>query len=396
MQGRESLNMNIYILYRKLSVGGAQLLVEKLSREFINRNNTVTVFYCEIDAVMHKRMQAAGAVMHQVTKWHCTESFEKLIIKKEEAAVITFVWPDYLKVCSIKSSKLITLLYAVHYKTLAPGTDSSFLRKNITKKVLLPILYKGIKSGNIFGMDEQTTNTAIRYYNNQIPRPEIVRIPVNCVDVMKRKTDHDSFNILSIARAEFPFKGYLLGLVDLFAELKEKHPRITLTIVSFGRDIKQLEEKIESVSQYKDDIVLIGKTDFDMLEVYYRKADIYIGMGTTILDAAVRGILSLPVVAYEEKVYVSQWFHENPFIVAVEKETQELTDPRQKIEEVISMDNQEYQGYAELSHRLVTENYSTSAVTRKILEIAKYASPNRLSLWERGMSLYINWHYRKM
>lgn len=387
--------MNIYILYRNLSVGGAQLLVEKLSREFVNSNIIVTVFYYEIDAMMYRRMEATGVVMRQVKKWHCTESFEKMIEMNDNVAVITFVWPDYLKICSINCTKIITLLYAVHYKILAPGTDSCYLRKKVAKNSLLPILYKGISDGNIFGMDEQTINMATRYYNNKIPHAKIVRIPVNYADVIERNIIHDRFNILSIARAEFPFKGYLLGLVNLFVKLKQKYPWITLTIVSFGRDIKQLEDIIESVSEYTNDIALIGKTDFDMLEVYYQKADIYIGMGTTILDAALRGILSLPVVAYEENVCVSQWFHENPFIVAVDKEMQKLTDPMQKIEEVMRMNEQEYQKYANLSHHLVIENYSASAVARKILEIIKYASPNNLSAWGRFMSLYINWHYRK-
>ena len=77
---------------------------------------------------------------------------------------------------------------------------------------------------------------------------------------------------MTIARAEFPFKGYILGLLDWFAS---SDSNIRLTIVSYGPDEKKIADRIDSFDEIvKKRITLVGKTDYGQLEKYYKTADL--------------------------------------------------------------------------------------------------------------------------
>ena len=57
--------------------------------------------------------------------------------------------------------------------------------------------------------------------------------------------------IFTSSRADFPFKGYIFGLIDDFSRLSSKYPDIRLCIVCSGDsdDVQKVKDKIASFGE---------------------------------------------------------------------------------------------------------------------------------------------------
>ena len=148
------------------------------------------------------------------------------------------------------------------------------------------------------------------------------------------------FNILTVSRFEFPHKGYVLGLIKAYAELKNKYPHIELTIVGYGVDESKVHEALNSLSEnYKKDVHFIGKVHPEKLVDYYNDANINISVAGCCSQGAKNGTLSIPARHYDYNCEVYGFLPESkPFVVS-EKKGEPVID---YIEQVINMSPDEY------------------------------------------------------
>ncbi len=104
----------------------------------------------------------------------------------------------------------------------------------------------------------------------------------------------NTFTISTCARIDFPHKGYLLGLVDIFARLKESYPNIILNIIGDGADMEKLINKIrEQDTVTQNSIVLYGGLPRERLYEIYKKSNLIVGVAGGVCDGAHCGIPSL-------------------------------------------------------------------------------------------------------
>jgi len=109
----------------------------------------------------------------------------------------------------------------------------------------------------------------------------------------------EKFTIVTCSRFDFPHKGYLLGLLDCYAELKSKYSQLRLIIIGYGDGEKQLREKISTLpSCARKDIVLTGALLPEEVKVQFREGHLNIGLAGALLDGAACGLPSLLVRHY--------------------------------------------------------------------------------------------------
>lgn len=361
--------MKLYFVYKKIITGGCELLIERLSRELKNRSIPVSIICQSIDQNMQSRYSNVGIQLLKVNSWNRKNVISRL--DSEEAYFITFAWNDFL-ICNIKRKHIHTVFYAVHYQAYEMGRNKSIF----IKKILERIVKKGIVTLNnnrqLICMDEQTleyTNTFYRYNTVEMP---ILRLAIDTVPEVKRKNDTSKINILTIARAEFPFKGYILGLLDWFAS---SDASIRLTIVSYGSDEKKIADKINSFDEIvKKRITLVGKTDYSQLEKYYQTADLYVGMGTTVLDASMRGIVTIPVQAYTLGLFTDKFFHEDFRKVAIDEGSE--AGFNKLLEQYRRLDSGGKNELSKKSRDAVIDNYSSSAIVDELVHILESTKNN--------------------
>ena len=177
------------------------------------------------------------------------------------------------------------------------------------------------------------------------------------------------------------FKGYLIGLIEWFAESMKN---IYLTIISYGPDEELLSQKIASLPpSVRNRIEWYGKTDYNHLEDYYKKASIYVGMGTTVLDASLRGVVSIPVQAYTYQLVAEDFLFNDYSKVAIDEGNLSRFDDL--IAQYESMDKDERKAVSDRSRHIVMENYNTISIVDELIQMLESSGINCLPF---GLELY--------
>lgn len=359
----------IAFVYTNIVIGGIQTLLIRISRALIKKGYHVYIYYNSIYPNGELEYKRLGA---KVFKYQ-GDYPKNLKLNKNNIAVITFEVGVYIDLVrdnhKNNKDKNNIFLYSVHpytfeyfYKGCKYGIFYKLFSKSFQKFVRESVL-----NGYVFFMDEQCLNSTsheygIIYDDNSIDN-HILRIiyPVDsCGTVNSRK--RDSFNILTVSRADFPFKGYIKGLIDCFCSMYHDY-NIRLTIVTSG----QQRDLVYAWSKGISNIEIVENVSYNELSKYYRNADIYVGMGTTILEAASEGIIAVPVSPYTYECRTNGLFTDNPNWVLTEENEGESIE--RILKNVISLSDTEREVLRRSSVDFVKKIYGEEVVCEKLERI---------------------------
>lgn len=368
----------LIFLYKCIVSGGAETLMMRLGRNIEKEGLAVKIFCTQISDQMKKQYEKYMIQIEVMNKWMLDSVVQNLC---EGDIVFTFFLRDFMMCKSYaqeKNKHNQIYLYMIQAKALHMERLSKLgIGKYFIRNRLRNTIYRSIDGGEIIFMDEMCVKWVEKFYHKKIknPKEKIYRLPMEdipwdeCRFLKTMYSRKDNFQILTIARAHFPFKAYMKGLIENFTILKKEYGQIKLMIVSYGADIGEVKKWInEAYKNGASDIELIGEMRYDQLEDFYEKANLYVGMGTTLLDAAKYGVISLNALMYSYELKTTGFFHEFPYLLEAEEDCQEALE---KIREVICYTDNEYEKYARDSRRLAQKNYSIEIFLKRILSQKK-------------------------
>ena len=272
------------------------------------------------------------------------------------------------------------------------------------------ILYYGLKTNSIIFMDEETRQTAVKAHDKLFDgKQKIVRLGYEVGSEVSEKFLSVKYNslekhICAIARFDFPFKIYILGLIDIFIALSVKYPMLKLIIIGKGPDRGTVVKKIEGLDKtIAEKITLLDGVPYEKLKTYIDSAYINVGMGTTILDFANRSVPSIVSLANETEdvsygIWSDNWHVLGGFL---HDDMAPLKAISRCIEDVLEMNQKEYISLCKLHRRLLVDHYSMEHVMGEILthDIADVNPINPLVLHMYLFYLYllsgIDWLFPK-
>ena len=361
----------VCFFYKTFIVGGAELLMLKMSSCMASTGVKVVLICHDIDEVQKRKFLENDITIEIIENWGNRNQFQIILNRYDSINCVVFTYDDYLKIKSIYHLQKKTVFYAIHYMSLTMEQNRALFR--FRRAIMKRVVCDALKNNALVCMDEQTVRFTQGFYAEEerlYPLYDnIVRICVDVPDtssqVLLQRTQGREINILTIARADFPFKGYLTGLVDSF-----QNPWIskqfTLNIVSYGEGVPLLQQHINALPEdVRSRIVLHGKMDYAELEPFFERTQLYIGMGTTILDAASRGVISIPVKAYTHDICCDHFFHEDYRAVAIDNGS------RKKYEELLQrVSGMSPEEYLEASNRTIAqvkEHYDVRSTSTALL-----------------------------
>ncbi len=298
---------------------------------------------------------------------------------EDEVKIINFSWNFYLdmerakRVCKLEFDNLV---YCIHVGTFQKGSGfkSNFMKRYSIKR------YKGIfermnQNNALIMMDEVCYRISKEFLDAKIERdPPIFRIPMECKDISQDKIEsiiNDGFRnqiIMTASRAEIPYKGYLLGLIDDFERLKKRYPYVKLEIISAGEDIGLVEERIERLpNNVKKDIILHAWMEYELLKKQLEKSMIFIGMGTSILDAALKYKPAIPVKFYTVQNKAESVFAENPQNICAGEQC--TSDAYPLIAKLLGLSEDQYKEASFASFCAAKENYNIESIMNRLIKI---------------------------
>lgn len=159
---------------------------------------------------------------------------------------------------------------------------------------------------NILFMDRETEKFCEEYYSLQVKNSKYYRVGSFFPNLdeerikIRIKNRKNNFIILTIARFDFPFKGYILGLINTMGILGKEYPNLNLVIVGDGPNNDLVKEALNKLPlDIRKKISLTGEVAYNELQQYYDNASLYIGMGTTLIEASKSGLPSIVATAFQ-------------------------------------------------------------------------------------------------
>ncbi len=290
--------------------------------------------------------------------------------------IINFYWDKYLDIECVKRTGHISfdnVMYDIHPAAFDKGSTrgNSFLTDKV-KDVYYSILCKMNANRSLVFVDPINVRHTEGYYEKKFEKkPIILRIPMEYRDedlgMDEAKKRYDANIILTASRADFPFKGYLIGLIDTFVRFAKDNPCVQLEIIAGGRDADILEKKISEVTETIRNRIIYKKwMTYEELKNEIRKAKVFVGMGTSIIDAAKASIPSIPVLFDTYKCKSNGIFHEFSEFTSYEDCT---TDIGIYLQELLSLSFDEYYNISRLTYDKMIEEYEINKIMQRFLDL---------------------------
>ena len=373
--------------------GGSLTLLLRMCRWTTSHNiNTAIVCIHDDNTEIVQKMKSMGvriikADIRDISK--ARKIFKDLYDVDGSMKVINFGWINYNNIEIIKKKERIcfdNLIYCIHPETFYRGNGyKNSLIKKYVRLVFGKQYQKMVNNDAVIMMDEVDTETTEAYLQvHTEKKPPILFLPMECVE----RDDSESLIqmginnkiLMTASRADFPMKGYMIGLVDDYAVLKKEFPNLKLVIVASGLDRDVLVEKINS-SPYKDEITLYGWMDYDRLCKMLESSTVFIGMGTGVLDAAVR---YKPAIAVNYNTY-------GCYADTTIADTPECTDTRDVnccspainiIRRILNYSEADYRNECYKSFYSVKRIYDVDVIMGKMMKHETQKKGNILNSWE--------------
>ena len=298
-----------FLLYRNISIGGIETLILREACWINEHTESRSMVLCfELSEQMRSSFEASGIDYKLLASWSVNEISKELRSAQTVEMIKYFSFEDYLKFV-IHDPDLFenykTMYHCVHPLNACILKANNWIRKSFWKALSNVTRYM-VETKRFRFMDDESINQTLGYYGLDVKesyKEDYIRIPYQIKDLAFKNMDGSgNRNVLAIARAEFPFKGYLLGLIDVIPDVLDRYSNTFITIISSGDGLSRLENKIKQLPEkYKNHIGLYNDKKPEDLDAYYQEADIFIGMGTTVLEAANYGIPVIMAKPYTEE-----------------------------------------------------------------------------------------------
>jgi glycosyltransferase involved in cell wall biosynthesis len=149
-----------------------------------------------------------------------------------------------------------------------------------------------------------------KIFNRQFLNPIIWPLPININKLASAVRVPKLFKIVSIGRLA-AFKTYNLYMLDIIKQLLSLNYNVEYYIYGDGELFDSIEKKVADL-KLKDHVYLCGTVSYDRLPEILSDAYVFIGMGTSVIEAGMCKVPAIVAIAYTENSITHGLVHELP------------------------------------------------------------------------------------
>ena len=351
--------------------GGVETLLLRLCRYLQTENKEIVVWTEGMDnGELCRELLSYGVNVFDVSGLKNCErkkAFIEHVQTDRDSVTIHFTLNSFLKWERRKkrySANFVNKLYVVHPNQLVKGLSIPYkCIKRYVIKTYGQIIQNYIENKSIVFMDDECISKWESYYERPMESCKYImaRLPM-FIDPETRGDDFVyEYDIMAAARAEFPFKGYLLGLINDFREINI-YSQYKMLIISDGKDVSQLTNLLKDEDK---SISYLSYVRYEEFIKYLKKSKIFVGMGTSVLDAANAGTLSVMAQPYTNDFVSNGYFHEAPFDIG---KFEGKSAGKRALIDLLQMSNVDYVRACKLSREMLAKYYNIEIVAEEIID----------------------------
>lgn len=382
-------------------IGGVETLIARMSRWLLNNGHRVTLLttaVSESQVLFEKgiRIMELGDQLSQLCFYHKAKRvWPDLQIER----------PDVIKAFDLTASWIASILSSVirpapktlfgnYFPYVIPQSQNPL--KFVTYKFFLLNLRQNFVDESILCMTEEQISEFRRHYGHH-RNPNFWLLPVEDLSKNGPGRTPKWGRIVSVSRLA-PMKEYNLYMIDVVARLRQKRYAVTWTVFGEGEFATAMKARIDGLG-LGDAIELKGWLPYSQFAAALQNAYVFVGMGTSAIEAALCGVPVVVALAYDSSgVTYGSLYNFRLGNSGEGMETAPETTVEDEIERILKLRQNEYEDEVQRT-REYAKAYSIDGSMDRFLEIVAKASAPKASYmlfyWYYVHSL-IKWLRRKV
>ena len=259
------------------------------------------------------------------------------------------------------------ITYMVHPNSyIYKSKNSNFIRRGIFNPMYSGISSRLVDNRILYFLSENHKNIFIKSTFHKEIKDRILRLGtyINGLNVDKTRNHYKQRKIVTVSRFDFPFKDYLKGLIDSLEKLDKN---VSLNIIGWGQDEEELMSYIEKKrDNIRNRINVIKGVTYQNLQKYLDDAFVYIGEGTSVLDALNNSLLSIVVNEYDRSAKTNGYFYDNYNVTTTECNLYQIEE---FLKIVFSMSEEEYITQVKKDYNRFVDIYNINNVMKEMIAI---------------------------
>lgn len=325
-------------------------------------------------------------------------SGEKFSFDKGSRVIVVAVTPhNYLNALYFSRKYWRVEFRCIFYQLVQTVFDSSFRDENWIKFYVHTFIKKLTIPQNFFVAfadcgEYVCKKYAVNFKGRVLPIG--MQIKKLDMDIVKKRVQSNDFTVLSVSRMSGDAKFYNLGLLDAFALLKERRKDMKLLLIGSGEHMAMYKLKAASYKEeINRDIIFIGDVEYSKLGAYIEQADVMVGMGTSVLEAAMNGLIAVLAGPYGIGTNAQGYFHETGSVGWKVREDDPVFPLSEAVEKVYLMEAEEYIQSSVQSYEMLKKRYDIRKNVQLFLKHVSKKKPNVLYVLLLGVLEWIGKKY---
>lgn len=373
-----ALPTEIFIVYGCLRTGGIETLILRMANFFISIGVSVSVCCTaggELESSLDSRVNIISFT--QSTDLIKAVHFCKARMRAKSTVLIMSFDP-------ISAARALMVERALFKKDMKVSHVSGvfhprayFMTGERKDRIFLNYLVaRAIGKERLFFMNEECRTTHSIKWNSDLSRSPILALPVNWIDATWQSSEKTTVRVVSVGRL-VDFKTYNLGAARIVKACLNRGVTVTWDIFGDGPLHGLIKAEIEILGMASH-VRLMGALNYNEFSEMVAGYDLFVGMGTAALEAAMVGVPTICATVDEATRcygYLHTLPHGNIGELQSNLPTLELAD----LIQFYSTSTQAKRTYLSKQSRAVAEKYGMPKFAEAVANMAvnSHASPPR-------------------
>lgn len=278
-----------FFVQRGFPMGGIETLILRILSDIASGGASIVVSVS--DGPMVSRLPVDIIKFDGENEFFSTWNIPKFIISRnlpKDIVFITFNPWSLVNVFIIRFILYFRSDFRISSFYLIPHSRALFFSGNKSSKNFIKKIFLRAPVSSTYFMNDVALSAHENEWAMSLKEWPVLRLPLSKGSLAWSANDSQILNIVSIGRL-VPFKGYNRAAPSIVAALLSAGTRVVWTIWGDGEDQNLIEALIETHG-VNGAVVLRGPLAYEKIEEELRRHDLFIGMGTAMLEAGLVGI----------------------------------------------------------------------------------------------------------
>jgi len=368
-------NKKILFIYDYLYTGGIETLILRIA-------NWLVVEGYELTIILRKKGEIAEHINHKVTVIELGKTyrllylpyFSKKVLKKCNFYNFDYIMSFHPRSNWIAANLIDNLNLKSKYVTGVYHPRAYFNHDlHLSEKICYKYLLSHQNSDSILFMNDETKLHHQVNLSTVFPKSIIWPLPVEERKIEERKIS--KYKFVSIGRFA-KFKTYNIYMMSIIRKLLDEGFEIIYEIYGSGELEKYMKEEIRRFSLEKN-VFLKGNLDYSSFSKVLESAYLFIGMGTSVIEASFCKVPSLVAIENAKKSISYGFLHQLPYYNVGEKNSNlKENDVYALIKNLLSLDEKSYNLISNEAYQYVQVYSLTNLMPKWLKQINKISIVN--------------------